>query len=81
VAKDQTLRNAKQSATLAVADSLDSLIHRSYDSVIMTAATIEQRIEALEEEVRQLRVAVKKGERQQPWWERVGRMFKDDPSV
>lgn len=45
----------------------------------MTAATIEQRIEALEEEVRQLRAAVKKGEREQPWWERVGGMFKDDP--
>jgi len=45
----------------------------------MTAATIEQRIETLEEEVRQLRAAVKKGEREQPWWERVGGMFKDDP--
>jgi hypothetical protein len=45
----------------------------------MTAATLEQRIEALEDEVRQLRAAVKKGEREQPWWERVGGMFKDDP--
>lgn len=58
---------------------LDSFIHGSYDSVTMPAATIEQRIKALEEEVRQLRASVKKGERELPWWERVGGMFKDDP--
>lgn len=45
----------------------------------MTAATIEQRIEALEEEVRQLRATVKKAEGERPWWERFGGMFKDDP--
>ena len=45
----------------------------------MTAATIEQRIEALEEEVRQLRAAVKKDPGEPPWWERFGGMFKDDP--
>jgi hypothetical protein len=77
--KDQTLSLPARSAIPGVADKLDSFIHPSYDSLTMTAATIEQRIEALEEEVRRLRAAVKKGERDQPWWERVGGMFKDDP--
>jgi hypothetical protein len=46
----------------------------------MTAATIEQRLEALEREVRLLRAVVKKkGKKEMPWWERVGGMFKDDP--
>lgn len=46
----------------------------------MTAATIEQRLEALEREVRSLRAAVKKkGKMEKPWWERVGGTFKDDP--
>jgi hypothetical protein len=46
----------------------------------MKAATIEQRLEALEREVRLLRAAVKKkGKKEKPWWERFGGMFKDDP--
>ncbi len=46
----------------------------------MTAATIEQRVEALEREVRLLRAAVMgKGETEKPWWERFGGTFKDDP--
>lgn len=46
----------------------------------MTAATIEQRLEALEREVRLLRAAVKqKGKKERPWWERFGGTFKDDP--
>lgn len=47
----------------------------------MTALTIEQRVEALEREVRLLRAAVNgKGKKEKPWWERSGGMFKDDPS-
>jgi hypothetical protein len=46
----------------------------------MKAATIEQRIEALEREVRLLRAAVmKKSKKEKPWWERFGGTFKDDP--
>jgi hypothetical protein len=45
----------------------------------MAAATIEQRIEALEREVRLLRAAVKKGRREKPWWDRLAGTFKDDP--
>ena len=46
----------------------------------MTEPIIEQRLEALEREVRLLRAAVKgQGEREKPWWERFGGTFKDDP--
>lgn len=59
---------------------LDSVICSSYDSVTMTAATIEQRLEALEREVRSLRAAVKKkSKKEKPWWERLAGTFKDDP--
>lgn len=67
-------------ASRLVASRLDSFIHASYDSATMTAATIEQRIAALEKEVRQLRAAAKKKvKKEEPWWERFGGMFKDDP--
>jgi hypothetical protein len=46
----------------------------------MTAPTIEQRVEALEREVRLLRAAVNgKGKKERTWWERFGGTFKDDP--
>ena len=45
----------------------------------MAASSIEQRIEALEREVRILRAAAKKGRREKAWWERLGGTFKDDP--
>lgn len=46
----------------------------------MTAPTIEQRLEALEREVRLLRAAVKgQGEKEKPWWERFGGTFEADP--
>ena len=46
----------------------------------MTAPTIEQRLEALEREVRLLRAAViGKGKKEKPWWERFGGTLKDDP--
>jgi hypothetical protein len=79
--EDQTLGvvNGSFVACAGLADRLDSGLYSSYDSLTMTAATIEQRIEALEEEVRQLRAAVKKPDGEQPWWERFGGMFKDDP--
>ena len=48
----------------------------------MKAATIEQRLEALEREVRLLRAAVKKkGKKEKPWWERFGGTFKNDPCL
>jgi len=59
---------------------LDSVIHTTYDSITMTAAALEQRIEALEREVRLLKAVVKKkSRRERPWWERFGGTFKDDP--
>lgn len=46
----------------------------------MTGPTIEQRLEALQREVRLLRAAVmEKGKKEKPWWERFGGTFKDDP--
>jgi hypothetical protein len=46
----------------------------------MNTSTIEQRLEALEREVRLLRAAVRgKGKKEKPWWERFGGTFKDDP--
>lgn len=42
----------------------------------MTAPTIEQRLEALEREVRLLRAAVMgRGEKEKPWWERFAGIF------
>lgn len=69
-----------ESHGLLVRGCLDSVIHTTYDSITMTAAALEQRIEALEREVRLLKAVVKKKSgREGPWWERFGGRFKDDP--
>lgn len=45
----------------------------------MAAANLEERVDALEREVRILKSAVKKrGKNQSPWWEKMAGMFKDD---
>ena len=45
----------------------------------MATVTIEQRLKALEQEVRLLRAAVRKGKNEGPWWERLGGAFENDP--
>jgi hypothetical protein len=44
------------------------------------AANLEDRIDALEREVRQLKSAVRSSKtKPKPWWERLAGTFKDDP--
>ena len=50
----------------------------SYDLADMAAATVEQRLRALELEVSRLRVQVQRAKADKPWWDRLGGMFKDD---
>lgn len=46
----------------------------------MMAANLEDRVDALEREVRQLKSAVRRSNKKQPpWWERMAGTFKDDP--
>lgn len=44
-------------------------------------ANLEDRVEALEREVRQLKSAVRRRakKKQKPWWEQMAGIFKDDP--
>lgn len=45
----------------------------------MTAQGLEERLRTVEREVKRLKAAVKKIERNQPpWWERLGGIFRDD---
>ena len=44
------------------------------------AANLEDRVDALEREVRQLKNAVRSSKKKpKPWWERLAGAFKDDP--
>jgi len=46
----------------------------------MSAEELEKRIEVLEREVEVLKHQLKKGkDKEQPWYDRVSGMFKDDP--
>ena len=46
----------------------------------MLEKTLEQRIEALEQEVRVIKLAIQKLEKdEQPWWISQAGVFKDDP--
>ncbi len=42
------------------------------------AANLEKRVEALERELKSLKLAIQKKSRQ-PWWERLAGAFEDDP--
>jgi hypothetical protein len=45
----------------------------------MAAANLERRIDALEREVRSIKLAISESEKtQRPWWERLAGAFKDD---
>lgn len=46
----------------------------------MAVMNLEERIASLEEEMREIKALLKTlSNTQQPWWERCGGMFKDDP--
>ena len=42
------------------------------------AANLEKRVEALEREVRSLKLAIRKGKGKGRWWKRLAGAFKDD---
>lgn len=43
------------------------------------AANLEKRVDALERELKSLRLAVRKNKSKGPWWEHLAGAFKDDP--
>jgi hypothetical protein len=47
----------------------------------MSAASLKERVDELEREVRQLKLVVEKANGdQRPWWDRLAGAFKDDPA-
>ena len=45
----------------------------------MASARLEQRVAALEEELRRLKAKVEGMAEAKPWWERIAGTFQDDP--
>jgi hypothetical protein len=43
------------------------------------AANLEKRVDALERELKSLKSAARKKQRERPWWERLAGTFQDDP--